>query len=105
MLSVPGIYEKGQIRFLEHISRQGKFDVIITFLEGRREFSAENRLEGLLSDLSEDDFRDFSESCQEDWFGGRGGRGSQVAGHRLKVAGCNEPLTTNNPQPTTYKYQ
>ncbi len=56
MLSVSGIYENGKIRFLEHIPRKGKSDVIITFLENRKEFSSENRLEGLLADLSEDDF-------------------------------------------------
>ena len=60
MLSVQGIYENGKIRLLEHIPRQGKSAVIITFLEDRKEFSSENRLEWLLSDLSEDDFRDFS---------------------------------------------
>ena len=75
MLSVQGIYENGKIRLLEHIPRQGKSDVIITFLEDAKEFSSENRLEGLLSDLSEEDFRDFSESCQnreQNWFSERG---------------------------------
>jgi len=75
LLSVPGIYENGEIKFLEHISRQGRFDVIITFPEDRRAFLREDNLEGLLSDLDEDDFRDFSECCQnreQDWFSGRG---------------------------------
>jgi len=75
VLSVPGIYENGEIRFLENISRQGKFDVIITFLEDRRVFLSGDSLEGLLSDLNEDDFGEFSESCQnreQDWFSGRG---------------------------------
>ncbi len=75
MLSVPGIYENGKIRLLEHIPGQGKSDVIITFLEDRKGFSSENLLEGLLADLSEEDFRDFSESCQnreQDWFSERG---------------------------------
>ncbi len=75
MLSVPGIYENGEIKFLENISRQGKFDVIITFLEDRRSFLSGDSLEGLLSDLNEDDFGEFLESCQnreQDWFSGRG---------------------------------
>lgn len=75
MLSVPGRYENGEIRFLENVSRQGKFDVIITFLEDRNTFLSGDSLEGLLSDLDEDDFGDFLGSCQnreQDWFGGRG---------------------------------
>ncbi len=75
MLSVQGIYENGKIRVLDHVPRQGQFDVIITFLEDRKTVSGkENMLEGLLSDLSEDEFDEFSECYRkrgQDWFSER----------------------------------
>ena len=75
MLSIRGIYENGEIKFLEHLPKQGRFDVIITFLEGGRKTSVKkDNLVGLLSDLSENDFKDFLESSQnrgQDWFMGR----------------------------------
>ena len=67
MLSVPGIYENGQIRFLKHISAKKKSDVIITFLENGKETLAENHPEGLLSALSEADFSDET-SCPPDFW-------------------------------------
>lgn len=75
MLSIPGIYENGEIKLLEHIPKQGRFNVIITFLEGRSAiFAKKDNLEGLLSDLNESDFNDFLECYQkrgEDWLRGR----------------------------------
>lgn len=75
MLSIPGIYENGEIKLLEHIPKQGRFNVIITFLEGRSAiFAKKDNLAGLLSDLNESDFNDFLECYQkrgEDWFRGR----------------------------------
>ncbi len=64
LLSVPGIYEDGKVSISENISIQGRPDVIITFLENRKEPPVRKEpLAGLLSDLSEDDFRDFLGCC------------------------------------------
>jgi len=75
MLSIRGIYENGEIRFLEKPPREVICDVIITFLENRKSVSIKNnRLEGLLSDLDENDFKEFLEYSQnrgQDWFTGR----------------------------------
>ncbi|MCP4110528.1 MAG: hypothetical protein GY749_34235 [Desulfobacteraceae bacterium] len=75
MLSVQGICENGKIRVLDHIPKQGQFNVIVTFLEDRKTMSdKKNMLEGLLSDISEDDFDEFSECYRnrgQDWFSER----------------------------------
>lgn len=36
MLSIQGIYKNGKIKFLEHMPKQGRFDVIVTFLDDRK---------------------------------------------------------------------
>lgn len=75
MLSIKGIYENGGIRLLEQIPKQGRFEVIITFLEdGPEESTQKENLAGLLSDLSENDFHEVLECYQrrsQDWFRGR----------------------------------
>jgi len=75
MLSVRGIYENGGIKLLEQISKQGRFEVIITFLEdGPKASIQKENLAGLLSDLSENDFNEFLECyhrSNQDWFSGR----------------------------------
>ena len=75
MLSIKGIYKNGEIRSLEHISKQGRFDVIITFLEDVGKISMKkDNLKGLFSDLDENDFEDLLECYRkrgQDWFTGR----------------------------------
>jgi len=59
MLPIKGIYENGKIKLLEAMPKQGRFDVIVTFLEDRRkELVEEHNLAGLLSDLNEKDFNE-----------------------------------------------
>ena len=75
MLSIQGIYENGKVKLLEPISKQGRFDVIVTFLDDRRKILVEkHNLAGLLSDLNEKDFNDIL-ACYhdkgQDWFTGR----------------------------------
>jgi len=75
MLSIQGIYENGKIKLLEAMPKQGRFDVIVTFLEDRRkELVEEHNLAGLLSDLNEKDFNEIL-ACyhnrEQDWFTGR----------------------------------
>jgi len=76
MLSIRGIYDNGKIKLLERVPQVGRFEVIITFLEGRKKPSKEkDKLAGLLSDLQEKDFQDFLEPYHkrdQDWFKGRG---------------------------------
>ena len=36
MLSIRGVYENGNIKLLEHVPKMGRFEVIITFLEGQK---------------------------------------------------------------------
>lgn len=36
MLSIQGIYKNGKIKLLEHMPKQGRFDVIVTFLDDRK---------------------------------------------------------------------
>jgi len=76
MLSIRGVYENGKIKLLERVPQMGRFEVIITFLEGRIKTSMKkDKLAGLLSDLQEKDFQDFLEPYHKrdrDWFKGRG---------------------------------
>ena len=76
MLSIRGVYENGKIKLLERVPQMGRFEVIITFLEGRKKMSMKkDKLAGLLSDLQEKDFQDFFETYHkrdQDWFKGRG---------------------------------
>jgi hypothetical protein len=76
MLSIRGVYENGKIKLLERVPKMGRFEVIITFLEGQKKGSMKkDKLAGLLSDLQEKDFQDFLEPYQkrdQDWFKGRG---------------------------------
>ena len=76
MLSIRGVYENGKIKLLERVPQMGRFEVIITFLEDRKKTSMrKDKLEGLLSDLQENDFQDFLEpyhTRDQDWFKGRG---------------------------------
>jgi hypothetical protein len=75
MLSIRGVYENGNIKLLEHVPKMGRFEVIITFLEGRKKaYMKKDKLAGLLSDLQEKDFQGFLEPYQkrdQDWFKGR----------------------------------
>lgn len=75
MLSIQGIYKNGKIKFLEHMPKQGRFDVIVTFLDDRKKMLIEkDNLAGLLSDLNENDFNEILEcyhSRGQDWFIGR----------------------------------
>ena len=75
MLSIRGIYENGRVRLLERLSKKGRFDVIITFLENNKQVPVKNdRFAGLLSDLNENDFMEFldhSQNREQDWFTGR----------------------------------
>ena len=72
LLSFSGIYEDGKVSISEDVPVQGRADVIVTFLETGEEPSVKKEpLAGLLSDLSEDDFRDFLECCcnrGENWY-------------------------------------
>jgi hypothetical protein len=36
MLSIQGIYKNGKIKLLEHMPKQGRFDIIVTFLDDRK---------------------------------------------------------------------
>ncbi len=76
MLTIRGIYENGEIKFLEHIPKRGRFEVIVTFLEDEREsFIKKDKLAGLLSDLPKNDFQNFLEPYrmrEQDWFKERG---------------------------------
>lgn len=76
MLSIRGVYENGNIKLLERVPKKGRFEVIITFLDGRKKASMKkDKLVGLLSDLQEKDFHGFLEPYQNrnhDWFKGRG---------------------------------
>jgi hypothetical protein len=76
MLSIRGVYENGKIKLLERVPQMGRFEVIITFLEGRKKTSMKkDKLAGLLSDLQEKDFQDLLEPYHkrdQDWFKGRG---------------------------------
>jgi|GEM_PF-3624121 len=70
-LDVPSVKVNMTTEKLVHIIRNGRER------ENCRIHPSVSRdsLEGLLSDLDEDDFGDFLESCQnreQDWFGGRG---------------------------------
>lgn len=75
MLSIQGIYENGKIRLLEHMPKEGRFDIIVTFLDERKKVLIEkDNLEGLFSDLNENDFNEIL-GCYhnrgQDWFKGR----------------------------------
>ena len=76
MLSIRGEYENGKIKLLENPPHKGKSEVIVTFLQHQRDASTQDdKLSGLLSDLSESEFADLLQPYRErneDWFRGRG---------------------------------